>query len=162
MHNHAVLKPLSGPALLSTFEGWWDAAGHVSGNLINRGTAGATLDFVMGAGGAAPAFAAGVFTFDGVDDVMTVADNATLDIGNNVSFSMGCVIQPVTALAVGKRIMAKDPGSGVTYMLRGTTAGALLFNVNDGTTSASASTVHPTTGHWPRAGPLSTPDPPDK
>lgn len=72
----AIIDPSVGGgavALLSSMEGWWDASTYSgSGNWLNGGTGGSTLDFVI----TGAAFTTDHFDFNGTSDHMDVADSA--------------------------------------------------------------------------------------
>ncbi len=134
--------------ILSGALGWWDASSYTSGNWVNQGTGGSVLDFILGAATAAPSFASGEFTFDGTDDYMYVADNSLIDVASDESITYGLIFYPIASMTIGKRLMAKDPGSGVVYNIRLTSAGALTSNFNDGTTTLATSSFTPALGAY--------------
>lgn len=137
--NNDTLANL-GADKLATMLGWWDGAGYSgSGNWLNQGVGGA-LDWVLGAGGAAPSFAAGVFTFDGVDDYMAIADNALFDFLSGNPFSIGVIMTPKVAIVSGAAIMSKYSGSAAGYALAMASATTYQFTVADQTTTNNAGT----------------------
>ncbi len=84
-----------------------------------------------------PTFASNVFTFDGFNDEMSVADSALLDFG---------ATDPFTVLVMGKKpdvtplgnqcIIAKKAnftGGGPGYLLYNRPAGNVAFGIDDGT-----------------------------
>lgn len=146
--SNALLRYGDAQSLLASFEGWWDTNNYVSGTTwANQGSAGSAINASVSAINP-PAFTGGVFVFDGVNDTITVATNAAIGPGANQSFSFGCIMQPIVTLLNGTRVMAKDPGSGQQYCLRGGTGNVLRATVNDGTTAARADATPPPVGSW--------------
>lgn len=144
--SSALLRYADGAALLTTLPGWWDTNNYVAASSLwaNQGSLGSLLDASVGPTNK-PAFTNGTFVMDGVNDFVGGPTNAVLNPAG--SFSFGCLIKPLATLANGIRIMAKDHGSGQTWMLRGG-VGVMLANINDGTTSAISNTTLPTVGKW--------------
>lgn len=92
-----------GQIVLQSLPFWWDARTYSgSGNLINRGTV-ASRDLTI----SGPTFSVDKFTFDGVNDYMTVASHASMD-ADSTDWFCGVIIKqlsPVTndGFYIGKR-----------------------------------------------------------
>lgn len=116
----------AGLTLLLTMAGFWDATSYSgSGNLLNQGTAGSSGDMIPGASTAAPTFASGKFTFDGVNDtMMTAGDVSTFGAPapSAGAFSFGVIVKFLTTVNF-KSFLTKYPSAaGGWYMLANGTA----------------------------------------
>jgi hypothetical protein len=122
--------------LLSNMTGWWDGSTYSgSGDLLNSGTGGSSLDLTI----SGPSFSSGVFTFDGVNDKMECSDSSAFDVAAGESMSIGWIGQRLTTGSNGQRFIDKDGGiGGKVWLLRTTTSSTVgLFNVNDLVQSAN-------------------------
>jgi hypothetical protein len=122
-----------GGSLLATMVGWWDALTYSgSGNLLNKGTAGASGDMVPAGGSASPTFSTNHFVFDGVNDFMSNAtDIASFDIPNKgTTFTAGIVINMPNTPNNGANYFCKGNGPGWAIFGNGTLFGTKAF-VND-------------------------------
>jgi len=137
--------------LLTSAAGWWDASTYTSGAWLNQGTEGATLNFTLGAATAAPSFASGEFTFDGVNDYMYIADSSAIDIAAGESFTLGIIFNPTGATTNGARIISKDPGSGAIYNMQMTTGPFIAVRLNDGSSAPQTNVAAPTVGSYQMA-----------
>jgi len=130
-----------GAALAAACPLWWDGPTYSgSGDLLNSGTAGSGggRDMVLGAATAAPSFAAGVFTFDGSNDYMAMADNAAQTIDGG---TLWIVCTPVATVVLNSHIIGNNvtgTGPGVVICVDSGTATTMNGTARVSGSSATA------------------------
>lgn len=112
----------AGEIVLSGCVLWLDTTDYSgSGDMINKGTTGSALDGVLGAGSAEPAWTGGspgYFTFDGVNDIITVADNSVLNFADADDWTLGVIWEHASAPANNARWVDKFSGALTGYSMR--------------------------------------------
>lgn len=119
--RRAIASDENAELILAGMLGWWDTSDYVSGNWVNRGTAGSALDFIRGASTANPAFTAGEWVLDGVDDYLYVPSSPILDIAANESATLGVFVHPGSTTS-GGRYISRDDGGTTMYNIQNGTA----------------------------------------
>lgn len=129
---------------LNSMVGWWDALTYSgSGNLLNKGTAGAAGDMIPAGG---PVFSTDHFTMDGVNDVFATAGNVTAfdaPAKGAGAFSFGVILKFLTTISF-TTFMAKYPGTvGGYYMLANGTANQSYTQIRDALGGITAVALSP-------------------
>ncbi len=111
-----------GEIVLSGCVLWLDTTDYSgSGDMVNKGTAGAALNGILGGGGAAPTWTAGspgYFTFDGVNDLITVANNSALNFADADDWTLGAIWEHASAPANNARWVDKFSAGLEGYAMR--------------------------------------------
>lgn len=120
----------AGQLLLSTYPLWLDASDYVSGTtLTNKGVWGATLNGVISG---SPSFAGGAFTFDGVDDQITVPAHVSYQRATS-RLTVGIILNvPIAPPSVGAYLTASNAGAAPQWFIRdGGTSDKFQCYLND-------------------------------
>lgn len=137
----------TGETLLRSMVGFWDGSSYSGyGNWLNLGTSGSVGDLILGASTAAPTFSVDHFTFDGVNDKMTMGGDVNnfdaLDKNNN--FTFGIIL-----------VSTATPSNSGTYVHKAVSATSGWVLASNGTAFAPLTLIQDST-HFPTATSVAT------